>query len=242
MLFAIADHVNDKRADKYAWASTSTLAKKCGVTKRQAINLLRSLEKRGEIEIEKKQGCSSRYWVKLEPVKPLSPVQSVSPTGEGSFTPPVKRIAPESLGILTETLEGSSLLHFSFVEQPTAKSQTACLEAVSFPPSRCLRNSERGPRPRLRGWTFSAKPRSSCSTRFRSRRPTGLLSGRSGCSELRSGLRLGPRKIKALHATDIASGKRFLERMDEAKRASQSPESKMAASVAKERFAHLRRT
>lgn len=53
MLLAIADHANDQGL---AWPSIPTLAKKCRVHRRQAIYIIRNLEKAGSISIVKGGG------------------------------------------------------------------------------------------------------------------------------------------------------------------------------------------
>lgn len=90
MLLAIADHANDQGK---AWPSMPTLAKKCRVTKRNAIYIIRRLEKAGSLSIERGggRGHASVYVVNGAVDCTLSP-QTVQPIAP--FMERVQPIAP----------------------------------------------------------------------------------------------------------------------------------------------------
>ncbi|MDP3823483.1 MAG: hypothetical protein Q8R33_18595 [Burkholderiales bacterium] len=103
MLLAIADHEGD---DRPAWPGVTKLARKCGITPRHAMRLLKSLEDSGELVIDRKPGMSNNYQVMVgrgpdepvtqkSPVTPMSPVTSESVTRDTSVTSPVTPVSPK---------------------------------------------------------------------------------------------------------------------------------------------------
>ena len=77
-----------------AWPSYATLANEIGISRRQAVNVVRELERHGLVIVERRRSGSNHYrlpshhpWAKSagENIAPR-PVQPPSPTGETAFT------------------------------------------------------------------------------------------------------------------------------------------------------------
>jgi len=79
MLLAIADHANDQGK---CWPSLETLARKCRVSKRQAINIIHQLEASGELSIKRGGGRGNISVYTINGVAECT----FSKKGEPSFT------------------------------------------------------------------------------------------------------------------------------------------------------------
>lgn len=98
ILVAIADHCNPETG--WAWPSTSRLAALAGVSKRQAIRHIDTLEEAGLLHVEKRAGRPSGYRIIARKQAEQTPesgdthVTPPSPTGDTHVTPPVTPTSP----------------------------------------------------------------------------------------------------------------------------------------------------
>jgi len=106
MLLAVADHVSDETGK--AWPAVATLAKKCGVSERQAVRLLNALQRSGELIVAKKLGSKwgtnlYRISIDAEAAAPrggdihvTTPGDiHVTPGGDARVTTPLTPVSPK---------------------------------------------------------------------------------------------------------------------------------------------------
>src|ERR1043166_6973286 len=83
--------------DGNAWPSYDTLASEIGISRRQAINVLKELERHGLVKVTRRRNRSNIYqlpphpWAKAAGEKisphPMNPVKPTAPSGEGHCIP-----------------------------------------------------------------------------------------------------------------------------------------------------------